>query len=108
MVGDYVPVALAFCVVVGLALVIVRQIRKGTGTRSRISEGCHRIGIVIGGLFAALFVFGSPFWALQDGDPLTFVYGELLGILLFLIPYCLLRLVGWIFDRFVTGAKSRA
>jgi hypothetical protein len=101
----YVPLVLAASVTIALAIVIGRQVRRRMGTRSKVSEGCHRIGVVIGGLFASLFVLGAPFWASSLS---LFIYGELMGIVLFLVPYGILRLLGWIVDGFVTGGKRHA
>jgi hypothetical protein len=73
---------------------------------NKVSEGRHRIGIGCAAPLAILVVFFGAGAAIADhGLILGPLAAILTGVAVFLIPYVLLRLLGWIVEGFVSGGK---
>jgi hypothetical protein len=85
-----------------LLIVAYAAVRKWQGTqvgRNRVSEGFHRLGVVVGtsgGIIGALV-------GISGG-----LFGVLVGaVSMFLLAYGMVRLLGWIVAGFVSGPKHR-
>jgi hypothetical protein len=66
--------------------------------RSRVSEGFHRLGIVVG----AVLGLGPAALVVLHGE---IVRGIGIGVVLFLVAYGFFRLLGWIVDGFFSGTR---
>jgi hypothetical protein len=73
---------------------------------SRASEGYRRVGLALGSIFAICPIVIGLFFARTGLSISLLVYCGLAGVIMFLIPYVVSRLLGWIVDNFISKMQA--
>jgi hypothetical protein len=73
---------------------------------SRASEGYRRVGLALGSIFAIFPIIMGLFFARTELSISLLIYCSLAGVIMFLIPYIVSRLLGWIVDNFISKMQA--